>query len=123
MKKPLIIASLLLMVVFAGAQDKHANTYVCTKGNIKFFSKSPLEDIEAVSNNGICVLNTQSKKVSAKIAMSSFDFEKKLMQEHFNENYIESDKFPSAILDMAIVEDLDYTKDGVYDVTLKGSFE
>src|SRR5688572_1818979 len=123
MKRSLVIVFLLVMVVFAGAQDKHPTTYVCTKGKIQFFSKSPLEDIEAVSNSAVCVINTQNKKVSAKVPMSTFDFEKKLMQEHFNENYVESDKYPNAVLDMTIQENLDYTKDGIYDITLKGTFE
>ena len=105
------------------AQDKYANTYACTKGKIHFFSSSPLEDIEATSNVAVCVVNTQTKKVYAKVQQTSFVFKDKLMQEHFNENYMESDKFPSSVLDMAIAEDIDFTKDGVYDVTLKGTLE
>ena len=54
---------------------------------------------------------------------TSFTFKDKLMQEHFNENYMETDKFPSAVLDMMIAENLDFTKDGVYDITLKGTLE
>lgn len=114
----------LLTFNFLNAQtDKYANTYACTKGKIHFFSSSPIEDIEATSATAICVLNTETKKVYAKVSMSSFNFKDKLMQEHFNENYMESDKFPYGILDALIAEDFDFTKDGMYDVTLKGSFE
>ena len=45
------------------------------------------------------------------------------MQEHFNENYLESDEFPTAVLDMVIAENLDFTKDGSYDVTLTGTLD
>lgn len=115
--------SFLLLVMFVHAQDKYATAFVCTKGKIHFFSSSPLEDIEAVSNNAVCVINTQSKKVIAKVTMTSFAFKDRLMQEHFNENYMESDKYPSAILDMMIADDIDFTKDGTYDIILKGTLE
>jgi polyisoprenoid-binding protein YceI len=70
-----------------------------------------------------CVLNTKTKKVYSKIKQTSFVFKDRLMQDHFNENYMETEKFPVAILDMVIVEDLDFTKDGTYDITLKGTLE
>lgn len=103
--------------------DKYANTYACTKGKVHFFSSSPLEDIEATTNTAVAVLNTQTKKVYAKIQQNSFVFKDKLMQEHFNENYMESDKFPSAVLDMVITDEIDFTKDGTYDITLTGNLE
>ena len=122
--KTLAVSFLMFLALHAGAQtDKYANTYACTKGKIHFFSSSPLEDIEATSNVAVCVVNTQTKKVYAKVAQTSFVFKDKLMQEHFNENYMESDKFPSSVLDMLITDDIDLTKDGVYDITLKGTLE
>ena len=117
----LFFSAFLSFVIAVSAQgDKYANTFACTKGKIHFFSASPLEDIEATSNVAVCVLNTQTKKVYAKVQQASFVFKDKLMQEHFNENYMESDKFPSSVLDMAITDNIDFTKDGVYDITLKG---
>lgn len=121
--KKLIFFFFLLLASGLQAQDKYANAYVCTKGKIHFFSSSPLEDIEATSSNSVCVVNTQSKKVIAKVTMTSFTFNDKLMQEHFNENYMESDKYPTSILDMTIVDDIDFSKDGTYDITLKGTLE
>jgi hypothetical protein len=113
----------LLAILFSAAQDKYANTYVCSDGKIHFFSSSPIEDIEATSKKAICVINTENKKVYAKVPMKTFEFKDKLMQEHFNENYIESDKYPVAVLDMVIAEDIGFAKDGIYDITLKGTFE
>jgi polyisoprenoid-binding protein YceI len=108
----------------ANAQDdKYADTYACMKGMVHFFSATAMENIDATTNTAVCVLNTKTKKVFCKLKQSSFTFKDKLMQEHFNENYMESDKFPVAQLDMMIVEDIDFTKDGVYDVTLKGTIE
>ncbi len=121
MKQLLFLLVFLFTMQFVSAQDKYANTYVCTTGKIHFFSSSPLEDIEATSTTAVCVINTQTKKVYAKIKQASFVFKDKLMQEHFNENYMESDKFPDAILDMVIAESIDFTKDGVYDITLTGT--
>ena len=121
--KPSLSVFLLAFVLQLTAQDKYANTYVCTKGKIHFFSASPLEDIEATSNDAKLVLNTLDKSVNVKITQTSFVFKDKLMQEHFNENYIESDKYPLSLLNMAIVENIDFTKDGTYDVTLKGTLD
>lgn len=115
---------LLTAVMFANAQDdKYANAYACQKGMVHFFSAAAIENIDATSNTAVCVLNTKTKKVFCRIKQTSFTFKDKLMRDHFNENYMESDKFPLAELDMVIVEDIDFTKDGTYDITLKGTLE
>ena len=123
--KPLLFLLVFSSVaLFSKAEDdKYADTYVCYKGMIHFFSATAMENIDATTNAAGCVLNTKSKKVSCKAKQTSFLFKDKLMQEHFNENYMESEKYPFSILDMSIVEDLDYTKDGTYDVTLKGTLD
>jgi hypothetical protein len=123
MKNPALLGLLLITTSLVSAQDKYANTYVCSNGKTHFFSSTPIEDIEATSKTTVCVINTANKKVYAKVSMKSFAFKDKLMQEHFNENYVESDQYPTAVLDMVIAEDIDYSKDGTYDVTLKGTFE
>ena len=124
MRKVISILFLFTCSLHLSAQvDKYAAIYTCTKGSIHFFSSSPLEDIEANSTTAVCVLNTGTKKVYAKIKQNSFVFKDKLMQEHFNENYMETDKFPTSALDMIIAEDIDFTKDGVYSITLKGTLE
>jgi polyisoprenoid-binding protein YceI len=115
---------LLAVALFSNAQeDKYADSYICQKGMIHFFSATAMENIDATTNTALCVLNTKTKKVYAKITQTSFVFKDKLMRDHFNENYMETDKFPTGILDMTIVEDQDFKKDGVYDVTLKGTLE
>jgi hypothetical protein len=123
MKKIFLILYIATSLSAFAQGSKQAVSYICDNGMVHFFASTPLEDISPVSNIAACGLNTQTRKVFAKVRMNSFVFAKGLMQEHFNENYIESDKYPYATLDAQIVENIDYSKDGVYDVTLKGTFE
>jgi len=119
---PMVLALVLLT---SAGDDKNSGAYVCTKGKLHFFSATALENIEATSNSSICVLNVETKKVYAKVQQTSFAFKDKLMQEHFNENYMETDKYPFAVLEMTITDGVDFArdKDGVFDVTLKGTLE
>ena len=65
-------------------------------GQVVFFSKAPLEDIKAVNKHVSCVYDAATNKIIAKVLIKAFEFDKSLMQKHFNENYLESDKFPKA---------------------------
>jgi len=65
-------------------------------GTISFFSKTPMENIEAVNNQSSAIFDTEKGEIAVSAQMKGFEFEKALMQEHFNENYVESDKFPTA---------------------------
>ncbi len=65
-------------------------------GQIDFFSEAPLEDIKAVNNQCLGVVDLTNGKVAVSVLMQGFHFEKSLMEEHFNENYLESDKYPKA---------------------------
>jgi hypothetical protein len=124
MRIPTLVIFLLATIcqsVRAGGD--YSSTYACTNGKIHFYASTPLENIEATSNKAICVLNTGTKKVVAKVQMTSFVFPNGLMQEHFNENYMESTKFPYGELDAVISGNIDFTVDGVYNVILKGSFQ
>lgn len=125
MKTQVIFVLLLLASLVSTAQkdNKYDKAYVCTKGKVHFFASTPFEDVEATSTTAVCVLNTETQKVSAKVQMASFVFPKALMQEHFNENYIESDRYPFAVLDGVITDNIDFTKDGTYNVNIKATFE
>lgn len=120
-----LFSILLLVVSISGIaqNNKYADTYACQDGKLHFYASTLLENISPTSNVMLCVLNTKSKKVSAKVKLTTLVFSNSLMQEHFNENYVESEKYPYAILDAEIVENIDYAKDGVYDITLKGTLE
>jgi polyisoprenoid-binding protein YceI len=70
--------------------------YLTKNGTINFFSKMPMEDITADNNQVLSIIDASSGKMAISILMKSFMFKKALMQEHFNENYVESDKYPKA---------------------------
>ena len=119
MKKLLVISLVSLLgpnIVIA--QDK----YFTKTGKISFYSKASLENIEAHNKAATCVLDTKTGSLQFAILMKGFEFEKALMQEHFNENYVESHKFPKADFKGQIAnnDDVNYSKDGVYPVKVKG---
>ena len=71
--------------------------FLTRSGNIEFFSTTPIEDIRAVNKQVSCVLNVETGEVAFQAPIRGFMFKNALMQEHFNENYMESDKFPKAV--------------------------
>ncbi len=88
--------------------------------DVCFFSSGPIEDIKADNKAAKPILNTSTGDIQIKIPMSGFVFEKPLMQEHFNENYVETEKFPNAVFKGKINEKVDWTKDGESKVTITG---
>jgi hypothetical protein len=108
----------LLSIAICSAMS--AQIYIAKTCEISFFSASPLENIEAVNKACKPIINTATNEVQMKIAISAFQFEKPLMQEHFNENYMETDKYPNTVFKGKINEKIDWTKDGEYKVTVTG---
>ncbi len=100
------------------AQDR----YLTRSGSVKFFSTAPLEDIEAHTNKALSIIDIKKGEVAVDILIKSFEFEKKLMQEHFNENYMESDKYSKATFkgNYGSNENIANMVDGTYDVVAKG---
>ena len=93
-----------------------------TNGTISFRSEAPLELIRASSNELAGLLDNDKKTFSFKINIRSFQgFNSPLQREHFNENYLESDKFPQASFSGKIIEEVDFSKDGEYEVRAKGN--
>lgn len=112
--------SILTLLVICTAYISQAQLYSSTQSVISFFSKTPVEDIKAESKEIKALLNVQSKDVAFLVANTSFQFENKLMQEHFNEKYMESEKYPMSTFKGKINETVDLTADGVYNVTVTG---
>ncbi|TWR28281.1 YceI family protein [Mucilaginibacter achroorhodeus] len=113
----------LILLVWFGINQAGQDIYVCKNAVVNIYSKAPIEDIEARSAKGTSVLNTTTGEVAFAVPIRSLKFEKALMQEHFNENYMESDKYPQASFKGKINEKIDTGKDGVYPVTATGVFE
>lgn len=98
---------------------------VITSRNVtlSFFSSAPIEDIDAKSTDGVSALNLKSRSIYFKVPISSFQFKKSLMKEHFNENYMESDKYPYAEFNGVIKDSINLSKDGSYQVTAEGDLK
>ena len=107
-----ILHSLLL------AQDK----YFTKSGKIYFNASAKLEKVEATNRSVIAVMDTKTGAVQFAVMLKGFEFEKALMQEHFNENYVESDKYPKSEFTGQIVnnKEINYSKDGVYSAKVTG---
>ena len=116
MKKTLLFTILTFLVITLQAQD----VFQSTTGEVSFFSKTPVEDIDATCNKLATALNVKTKKFAFKVTITNFEFKKSLMQEHFNENYMESKKFPKATFEGEITDAVDLTKPGTYNVKAKG---
>ncbi len=71
-----------------------AQKFAATEGYISFYSSAPLEDIKAENRKITSLFNSTSGDIAFSIPINQFQFDKKLMQEHFNEKYMESDKHP-----------------------------
>ncbi len=116
--------TLLLSLFFGFLVQSHAQgLYTATKGKVSFYSHTVLEDIEAYTNILFSGFNTQTNKVVVEMRMASFNFKKNLMRKHFNENYIESDKFPYAKFTGSIPDSVKFDKDGIYETFATGVFE
>ncbi len=117
-KKGIISCCFILLAISLIAQDK----YYTKSGSIQFVSKGNIETIQANHRSVTCVLDSKTGALQFAVLMKGFEFKKALMQEHFNENYVESDKFPKAEFRGVIVNnsEIAYTKESVYNAHVKG---
>jgi hypothetical protein len=115
----------ITMILLAWLTVNHAgqDIYTCKNANINLYSSAPIEDIEATATNGVSVFNAGTGELDFSVPIRGFHFPKALMEEHFNENYIESDKYPQATFKGKIQEHPDLSKDGTYPVTATGDFQ
>jgi polyisoprenoid-binding protein YceI len=113
---------LIILCLSIGSFAADAQKFLTKTGHIKFYSDSPLEKIEAHNRQVNSAFDAATGDFVFKVLIKSFEFEKALMQEHFNENYLESDKFPNATFVGKIVniKDLNIGKDGLYNVMVEG---
>ena len=115
--KTLILAFVLL------TGSLRSQIFICKDGDTRFTSEAPLELIKAHTNKTNGVVDCASKNVAFSIDVDSFEgFNSGLQQEHFRENYMETDKYPKATFKGKIIEDVDFTKNGTVTVRAKGIF-
>lgn len=115
MKKILALAFLMI------AMQSKGQLYMTNTGEVSFFSKTPMEDIDAINKSVSSIINTATNEVAVQMRITNFVFPNKLMQEHFNENYLESEKFPSATFKGKIKESVNLTVPGTYAIEALGS--
>lgn len=113
----------LIFIASLFCSGTFAQIYMAKSCEISFFSKTPMKDIDATNKAAKPLLNTATGDIQIKIAMSAFVFPDAFMQEHFNENYVESEKFPNCIFKGKVNEKIDYTKDGEYKATVTGTID
>ncbi len=113
----------MILLAWLTVNQAGQDIYTCKNANINLYSSAPIEDIEATATNGVSVFNAGTGELDFSVPIRGFHFPKALMQEHFNENYMESDKYPQATFKGKIQEHPDLSKDGTYPVTATGDFQ
>lgn len=117
MKKVIVLLPLLFIGYVAFGQK-----YMTKNGYIGFFSHTSMEDIKGDNNQVASVLDSSTGDLVFQVLMKSFHFDRALMEEHFNENYVESEKYPKASFTGKIttLSTVNFSKNGIYDVTVDG---
>jgi hypothetical protein len=118
MKKMYFILMALLCIQLTRAQD----LFITRHGQVSFFGKTAFENVDAINNESSSVLNAQTGEIGFAILIKGFHFEKALMEEHFNEDYMESSTIPKASFKGKIgnIAAVNFSKDGSYAVNVDG---
>lgn len=96
-----------------------AQRYIAESGSIIFLSKATIEDIKSENKKVSSIFNISTGAIAFSVPIRQFSFNKQLMQEHFNDKYMESDRFPTATFS-GIITGHDPVSPGVQPVTAKG---
>ncbi len=123
MKIKIIILIGLFAFATAFTIKMESGKYLTKNGKMSFFSSTGIEDIAAENNKVSSVLDSKSGKMVIEVLIKSFRFKKALMEEHFNENYMESSKYPKSKFDGKIdnLTAINFSKDGTYKTTISGN--
>lgn len=109
----------LMLMVAICATSTFAQKYKSKSSEITFFSEAPVENIDATNKDGSSVFDEGKNEIVFSIPIRSFEFDKSLMQEHFNEKYMESEEYPKALF-TGKIEGYDKNKSGSQQATAKG---
>lgn len=115
------VLALLFSVVWSN-QINAQDIWMTRSGTIGFEAGTGIEDVDAVNNEVASLLNIKTGEIAFNVPVKSFHFKRTLMEEHFNENYMETNKFPKASFQgkIADLSKVNFTKDGSYSVTVEG---
>lgn len=117
LKRPVLMLLFLLLSFFLYSQQR----YFTRNGTISFAAGTG-EDIDGINKTTTSVLDATSGQIEFAVLVKGFEFKRALMQEHFNENYMESDKYPKSVFKgkIANIDKINFQKDGLYPVLVKG---
>lgn len=116
------IYMLAIFLVMLTGYTRQENLFFTDSGHVEFTSDAALEFIQASSNELAGILNINDLSFSFTVPMASFQgFNSALQRTHFNENYIESEKFPHSTFKGKIIEEIDFTSPGTYQIRAKGN--
>ena len=117
MKIALLVIA-LLFTLLTNAQEK----FYTKTGKVSLYSSTSMETIEGVNKSTVVLLDTKTGDIQFVVLLKGFEFRKALMQEHFNSDYVESDKYPKSEFKGQITNnsDINYSKDGTYTAKVKG---
>ena len=112
----------ILFFLLISGYSAIAQKYMTKNGFIGFYSMTPMEEIKADNNQVAGVLDTGTGEMVFQVLIKSFHFERALMEEHFNENYMESEKYPKSTFKGKITDlsSVNFSNNGTYDVTVDG---
>ena len=116
----------LIIVGFLLIQSSFAQKRYFTKtGTVSFRAGTAVEDIDGINKSTTSVFDAGTGQIEFALLVKGFEFNSALMMEHFNENYMESDKYPKSIFKGSIsnIDKVNFQKDGIYPVTVKGILE
>jgi hypothetical protein len=118
MKKIIFVFLFIASFIITNGQNIH----MTKTGKISFYSRSKVEKVEADNNEVSSIINTTTGEMVFAVLLKGFHFDRALMEEHFNENYVESDKFPKSTFKgkIANITSINFLKDGVYPVNVEG---
>ena len=123
MKKSALLSVVAILLLSVAGYGQTSDKLVSTKTQISVFSTTPAEDIEANNTTSVGTINQKTGEVVFSVPMQGFEFEKSLMQKHFNsDKFLDTKAHPKAKLKANIIniDQVDFTKDGTYSVDVEG---
>ena len=109
-----------ILICFLFSTQLVAQQYYCNSGTVSFFSEAPIENIQAINSKSSAIVDAPSGGFAFRLKIEDFDFPNSLMQEHFNESYLESDKYPLSIFTGTIANFSELDLNNKQNLTVKG---
>lgn len=115
--------ALFVFLVCGGSLVHAQGKYFTRSASVHFFASTVVENIEATNNTGTCILDASSGEIAMQVLLRAFVFDRALMQEHFNEDYVESTTYPKSTFKGKIsnIAAINFSNDGTYPVKLTGA--